>query len=1252
MLAKMQPLTEDRLQRKKRLFEFYGPKTKPSAQLAESSNDPANIDSSGFDPKSYMNDLLLKSDLNDLVAKETEICEQIRSLDSEMQTLVYDNYNKFINATHTIKMMKTDFKFIEDEMNSLAESMVEIKTFSSKIDDELREIRTSTKKLLTTADSLQKLGYLSSLPSKIRQFMEKEDWSRAIDAYVKAKAFFEKYRNVPSFRDINKECTELINDVVRKMEDGLNSARDFRALNSSLEVLLQFGQPASEFSKKFIDIASNHINALYENLASKQPASGSDDILSFANSAADIISEGVMSYAFVYSSRFLSNATLSANGDRIHEDLESQLFQFLRSETTKFIDFTKVEMQSRVKSSETNLLVRALQRLYSRLMDFGRSVLDVVSSPEESPSPASNDFKRHLDTASLNMVLVIAEHCCREKQLQTLKDQAADCLTDARQQLVTSVSSEANEDEGDNQSLMEIYEEMSRILASNLRNCLKALEPFLSSENSFSHLQLFLATFCLNYIREGIVTAYLRFLVQFCEDLSKCTPSSIPGCLILMMGKLCLDWANSGTIGHLLSSVDELLLMGLPKSSISTQSQQQQAIQQMSATRAQPLTPPGPLAEEFRTTATNLLTTFTKFEGAQLAHMMRKSVETRDWLRCPEPRTVRSVIRRVLEDLATLDSQVSQLLPLKTSGRGRGGKDSGGGGGRGSNDGRYSWRSSMSHLRSQIPSMTSGLAEGPGGSGTTGSTPEYDPALASQLRRLFHQRVDVFEPIKPNRESILFGVIKIALKALSECARTRTFGKFGLQQIQVDCHYLHIHLWRFVSDEKQIQTVLDDVMYSVIQRCVEPQLMDDSIVDAICDGSRVGSNLSFDEANRGPTMDIALDPVESRFLLTANSNGSLLLYDVQSPREINDRGSKSSVFCSLAHLTSIPPSLLPTSITGGSNSNYGNLCQSFCLQWNPVDTGSFFTVSVDCTLKIWDTNTAECVEAIATPEPMTWASLSPCAKEHNLIAVSLTKVHERHTVCIDPLVGAPCLSLLGGHTAPFLTQVLWSARNAFVLLTAGADGRVVFWDIRIPSKPVAALNKDYNEGDPLYSPEALAHSDGVKSLAHSPDGFHLFTWGGTGARGGYCLRVWSLQVDGQAPIARSTAQPRLPAAASATGCARCGIGGISARCVRLAVAGGESGWGPCPRFPAWEAEGALVFVPAEQALVVAAIDSRLHRPDSTKKSQWNIKRHFANMTACAWNAKKLELYTAGLDSNLYAWPLINSIATEDNSVGG
>ncbi len=111
----MLPDGQDRLQRKKRLLEFYGQKPAATAAAGGSdartayATDPCNIDSSAFEAKAYLTSLLKKCDLSDLMAKETEISEQIRSLDSEMQTLVYDNYNKFINATHTIKMVPVLF---------------------------------------------------------------------------------------------------------------------------------------------------------------------------------------------------------------------------------------------------------------------------------------------------------------------------------------------------------------------------------------------------------------------------------------------------------------------------------------------------------------------------------------------------------------------------------------------------------------------------------------------------------------------------------------------------------------------------------------------------------------------------------------------------------------------------------------------------------------------------------------------------------------------------------------------------------------------------------------------------------------------------------------------------------------------------------------------------------------------------------------------------------------------------------------
>jgi len=42
----------------------------------------------------------------------------------------------------------------------------------------------------------------------------------------------------------------------------------------------------------------------------------------------------------------------------------------------------------------------------------------------------------------------------------------------------------------------------------------------------------------------------------------------------------------------------------------------------------------------------------------------------------------------------------------------------------------------------------------------------------------------------------------LSMQTFLECVRLRTFGRYGLQQIQVDTHYLQLYLWRFVADEK------------------------------------------------------------------------------------------------------------------------------------------------------------------------------------------------------------------------------------------------------------------------------------------------------------------------------------------------------------------------------------------------------------------------------------------------------------------
>lgn len=74
-----------------------------------------------------------------------------------------------------------------------------------------------------------------------------------------------------------------------------------------------------------------------------------------------------------------------------------------------------------------------------------------------------------------------------------------------------------------------------------------------------------------------------------------------------------------------------------------------------------PAVTPGPaLCAEARAAAQRLLDHYVQVQGAAVAQMLRKSVETRDWLGTVEPRNVRAVMKRVVEDITAIDVQVSR----------------------------------------------------------------------------------------------------------------------------------------------------------------------------------------------------------------------------------------------------------------------------------------------------------------------------------------------------------------------------------------------------------------------------------------------------------------------------------------------------------------------------------------------------------------------------------------------------------------
>ncbi|RLN59586.1 hypothetical protein BBP00_00006413 [Phytophthora kernoviae] len=130
-----------------------------------------NIDSQGFDPKTYVKELLEARGLNDLLATDDQLIKEIKELDTNMQMLVYENYNKFISATDTIRKMKNNVASMEDEVSRVVASMDTITAKSESISVALAPHRSKVEKLIGVRRLLKRFEFIFELPQRLNTYV-------------------------------------------------------------------------------------------------------------------------------------------------------------------------------------------------------------------------------------------------------------------------------------------------------------------------------------------------------------------------------------------------------------------------------------------------------------------------------------------------------------------------------------------------------------------------------------------------------------------------------------------------------------------------------------------------------------------------------------------------------------------------------------------------------------------------------------------------------------------------------------------------------------------------------------------------------------------------------------------------------------------------------------------------------------------------------------------------------------------------
>ena len=101
------------------MLNYYGNEGFDEDEEEDEEAKMHDIDGENFDVDVYLNNLLKTETLPNLLKRSEELRKETRTLDSDMQNMVYENYSKFIRATDTIRTMKTDVTVIETELDKL-----------------------------------------------------------------------------------------------------------------------------------------------------------------------------------------------------------------------------------------------------------------------------------------------------------------------------------------------------------------------------------------------------------------------------------------------------------------------------------------------------------------------------------------------------------------------------------------------------------------------------------------------------------------------------------------------------------------------------------------------------------------------------------------------------------------------------------------------------------------------------------------------------------------------------------------------------------------------------------------------------------------------------------------------------------------------------------------------------------------------------------------------------------------------------
>ncbi|XWS76646.1 hypothetical protein CRYUN_Cryun01aG0195200 [Craigia yunnanensis] len=247
------PLDDKAKRMRDLLSSFYSPDPSSTPNAPSKYGTLDAINTTSFEPDQYMNLLVQKSNLEALLQRHVEMAAEIKNLDTDLQMLVYENYNKFISATDAIKRMKSNIVGMEANMEHLLDKIVSVQSRSDGVNISLFEKREHIEKLHRTRNLLRKVQFIYDLPARLGKCIKSETYADAVKFYTGAMPIFKAYGD-SSFQDCKRASEEVVAIIVKNLQGKLFSDSESIQARAEAAVLLkQLDFPVDSLQAKLLE---------------------------------------------------------------------------------------------------------------------------------------------------------------------------------------------------------------------------------------------------------------------------------------------------------------------------------------------------------------------------------------------------------------------------------------------------------------------------------------------------------------------------------------------------------------------------------------------------------------------------------------------------------------------------------------------------------------------------------------------------------------------------------------------------------------------------------------------------------------------------------------------------------------------------------------------------------------------------------------------------------------------------------------